>query len=201
MPEATPEFLRQCTRKNTLTITRRRASRIRCPKDKITPVHLYIWRNSKYHAITANRPKAQQLWTNPTNRTKFLQCDYAYINTICEHLVHWWNYVKPPLGKIQPTEPKPQPFRQPLSKDSAASTSQYSSVSSVIRSTISHVSDRGRQWTSNVLLHSPSSPSSPINRRGAGVSLGPQSTAAAVVPDPRSEPHPMQRFLGGIWPA
>lgn len=44
--------------------------------------------------------------------------------------------------------------------------------------------------------HSPFSPSSPINRRGAGVSLDPQSTAAAVVPDPRSEPHPMQRFLG-----
>ena len=61
---------------------------------------------------------------------------------------------EPPLGKIQPKEPRPQPFRQPLFKHSASSTSQYSSVSSVIRSTISHVSDRGRQWTSNIIQRS-----------------------------------------------
>ena len=153
MPEATPEFLKQCTR-----IKRAHNHKEKGFEHQVSETQDYsgafICRNNKHHAIAANKPKAQQLWTDPTNRTKFLQCDYEYINTKCEHLVHWWNYVKPPLGKIQPKEPRPQPFRQPLSKHSAASTSQYSSVSSEIRSTISHVSDRGRQWTSNIIQRS-----------------------------------------------
>lgn len=120
--ESTPEwcqkqpqnFWSNVREKNTLTITRRRAS----SSEGQDYSGAFICRNNKCHAMAANRPKAQQLWTDPTNRTKFLQCDYEYINTKCEHLVHWWNYVKPPLGKIQPKEPRPQPFRQPLSKHS-----------------------------------------------------------------------------------
>lgn len=95
--ESTPEwcqkqpqnFWSNVREKNTLTITRRRASSSE-GQDYSGGSVQSCWAFGLFAAMAWN---VLFRHINATNRTKFLQCDYEYINTICEHLVHWWKYV------------------------------------------------------------------------------------------------------------